>query len=80
MLIDNRANEISDIRDAVAATAIGTASELAGAAREKWLRTYAERHPHLSDFAASEATALCHVTVAKYILVSRFQNVVEISP
>ncbi len=80
MLIDDRSNDIADLKDAVAATAIGTAVEVAGSDRDRCLAIYAAKHPHLDDFARSAATAVFRITVEKYILVSRFQNVVEIAP
>lgn len=79
ILIDNRSNDISDLKDAVAATAIGMTAELDGSERERCMAFYIERHPHLSDFARSPATAVFLITVERYIMVSRFQNVVEIS-
>lgn len=80
MLIDDRSNDIGDLKDAVAATAIGTAVETAGSDRERCLDIYAAKHPHLDDFARAASTAVFRITVAKYIMVSRFQNVVEIAP
>ncbi len=80
MLMDDRSNNIEDLRDAVAATAIGTAVEAAGSERERCLVIYAARHPHLDDFARSASTAVFRITVEKYVMVSRFQNVVEIAP
>jgi heme iron utilization protein len=78
MLIDNRSNDIGDLKDAVAATAIGMAVELSGSEWERCLSFYAARHPHLDNFARSPTTAVFLITVEKYIMVSRFQNVVEI--
>lgn len=80
MIIDDRSNDIADLKDAVAATAIGTAVETAGSERERCLAIYAEKHPHLDDFARAASTAVFRITVEKYIMVSRFQNVVEIAP
>ncbi len=79
ILIDNRSNDISDLTDTVAATAIGMTTELDGSERERCLAFYIERHPHLNDFARSPSTAVFLVTVERYIMVSRFQNVVEIA-
>ncbi|MGM0403408.1 MAG: pyridoxamine 5'-phosphate oxidase family protein, partial [Thermodesulfobacteriota bacterium] len=80
MLIDDRSNDIADLKDAVAATAVGTAAEAAGSKREQYLAVYAAKHPHLDDFARAASTAVFRITVEKYIMVSRFQNVVEIAP
>ncbi len=80
MLIDDRANDVSDLKDAIAATAIATAAEVNGAERERCLAIFGARQPHLDDFARSESSAVVRISVEKYILVSRFQNVVEIVP
>jgi heme iron utilization protein len=80
VLIDDRSNDIADLKDAVAATAIGTAVEVNGSEKKRCLSAYAAKHPHLHDFAHSSSTAVFRITVEKYIMVSRFQNVVEITP
>ena len=80
MLIDDRSNDIEDLKDAVAVTAIGTAVEMDGAERDRCLAIYTAKHPHLHDFGHSATTAVFRITVKKYIMVSRFQNVVEITP
>lgn len=79
MLMDNRANDAGDIRDAVAATAIGRAFALDMPDREAYLDRYAARQPHLADFARSDSTAVFRISVEKYIMVSRFQDVLEIN-
>lgn len=78
MLIDDRSNAAADIQGAVAATAIGSATELPDEARKSWLKKYLARHPHLSDFIQSDRTVLVRMTVEKYVVVRQFQNVVEI--
>jgi heme iron utilization protein len=79
MLIDDRSNDIGDLKDAVAATAIGTAVEVDGSEKKQCLALYEAKHPHLHDFAHAATTAVFRITVEKYIMVSRFQNVVEIT-
>ncbi len=79
MLIDDRSNDIEDLKEAVAATAIGKAVEVEGPERDRCLAIYTARHPHLHDFAHSATTAVFRITVEKYIMVRRFQNVVEIT-
>ena len=80
ILIDDRLNDISDLKRAVAATVIGTATEVDGSERERCLAMYGAELPHLHDFARAVSTAVFRVSVEKYILVYRFQNVVEIDP
>jgi nitroimidazol reductase NimA-like FMN-containing flavoprotein (pyridoxamine 5'-phosphate oxidase superfamily) len=80
VLIDNRTNRYRDFSEAVAVTAIGTAREVAKEGDgEHLVKLYAQRHPHLEGFVRSETCALMSVSVEKYIIVSRFQNVMELS-
>jgi nitroimidazol reductase NimA-like FMN-containing flavoprotein (pyridoxamine 5'-phosphate oxidase superfamily) len=78
MLIDNRSNKVADFRNAVAVSATGKAREVRGREREKFLKPYLAKHPHLRDFVSSPTCALLTVRVDKYYLVYRFQNVLEL--
>lgn len=75
LLVDNRANDAADIRQAKAVTIIGKAQEVSGLEREEFDRIYLAKQPHMEEFLCSPATALVKVDVESYILVSRFQNV-----
>jgi nitroimidazol reductase NimA-like FMN-containing flavoprotein (pyridoxamine 5'-phosphate oxidase superfamily) len=79
LLIDSRKNKPGDLKDAYALTALGRARETRGAEKRSALKTYCSFHPPLRDFARGPNCALMKVRVYTYILVSRFQNVVEIS-
>ena len=78
LLINNSRNQASDIHNAVAVTATGSATEISGSEREQHQARYLERHPHLKAFAEDPATAMFRVTVDTYFLVSQFQDVVQI--
>lgn len=78
MLVDNRSNEVSDFKDAMAITAMGNAFEPEGEEREMMLEAYKERHSYLSDFASSPTIAFIAIEVESYNLVSRFQKVLEL--
>ena len=78
LLVDNRAHEASDIHEAMAVTVLGDAEEVAGAKRERLLRVYLEKHPHLEAFASAPSCALFQVHVRSYYLVRRFQEVMEL--
>lgn len=78
MLINNSRNQAEDIYNAVSVTATGRAMTVEGDDRKRLLRLYLERHPHLAGFAAAPTTAMVSMAVNTYIMVSRFQNVVEI--
>jgi heme iron utilization protein len=75
LLVDNRSNEVADIREAMAVTVIGIACEVSGSLRDQLDRVYLEKQSHMKDFLSSPSTALIMVDVESYILVSRFQNV-----
>lgn len=82
LMIDSRSNQVSDFRNAIAVTAMGSASEVIGDERECLMALYIARHPHLTTFINAPSCALLQVAVRQYYMVSRFQNVTvwEISP
>ncbi len=80
LLIDDRENKGSDTQDSVAVTAIGEADEVDPEAGAALLKLYLARHPYLAEFAASPSCAIVRVNVASYLLVSRFQKVLEWRP
>ena len=80
LLIDNRQNEEADFHAALAATALGTAIELAGKEKEEGIARYIGKFPYLEDFVRSPSCALFRVDVERYIVVTKFQNVIEVSP
>ena len=77
LLIDSRLNQVNDFRDAKALTVLGRAQELDGTLKNDYLTLYLNKHPYLKEFATSPNCSLIKVTVAKYILVDHFQNVLE---
>ena len=79
MLIDNRKNKIEDFRDAMAVTALGRAEPLEDFERSIMEKIYLVKHPYLLDFLHSPTTVLLKIRVDKYIVVTRFQHVVEVS-
>ena len=78
LLIDSRSNQDSDIHRAIAVTAVGKAAEVAESEREKVLKLYLSKQPHLEEFVKSPSCALVQVTVATFYVVSRFQKVMEL--
>lgn len=77
LLIDNRENKGTDTQDSVAVTAIGEAEEADAEAGDLLLDLYLARHPYLAEFAASPSCAIVRVKINSYLLVSRFQKVLE---
>jgi heme iron utilization protein len=78
LLIDSRSNQDSDIHRAIAVTAVGKAAEVTEVDREKVLKLYLSKHPHLEEFVKSPSCALVRVTVATFYVVSSFQKVMEL--
>lgn len=79
LLIDNRKNKIEDFRDAMAVTAIGRAEIVENFERDIMEKIYLVKHPHLVDFLHSPTTAFFKVHIEKYIVVTHFQHVIEVS-
>jgi heme iron utilization protein len=80
LLIDNRSNQETDFGEAAAMTVLGTAEEVLGPDRERYLHLYLKKHPYLKEFISSPTCALIRVKVEKFILVTQFQEVREIYP
>ena len=78
MLIDSRTNRTSDFRDAVAVTSLGEARETDKEGAKRTVDRYIAKHPHLEDFVMSPSCALIQVEVEKYIVVTRFQQVMTL--
>jgi nitroimidazol reductase NimA-like FMN-containing flavoprotein (pyridoxamine 5'-phosphate oxidase superfamily) len=78
LLIDNRTNDEKDFSCAVAATALGKAEEVGSSQRIEYLEIYLRKHPYLKEFVSSPSCALLAVSIEKYYVVSRFQNVQEL--
>ena len=76
LLIDTSGNCESDFHLAESLTLIGKAEKLSSE-EESYRQLYLKRHPYLVDFVAAPTTVLFKVKVAHYLLVSRFQNVME---
>lgn len=79
LLIDDRHNTVADFSQAAAATVLGAAKELQGAAKQSALDLYLGKHPTLAEFAVAPDCALLRIQVTKIYLVNRFQHVSEYS-
>jgi hypothetical protein len=78
MLIDSRTNREQDFADAAAVTAVGVVEEVEKDRRESFLEIFLAKHPHLQEFTAAPTCVQLRLVVERYMLVTRFQNVVEI--
>jgi nitroimidazol reductase NimA-like FMN-containing flavoprotein (pyridoxamine 5'-phosphate oxidase superfamily) len=77
LMIDDRENKGSDTLESVAVTVIGEAREADPEAGAALLELFLARHPYLAAFAASPSCAIVTVEVGSYLLVSRFEKVLE---
>jgi hypothetical protein len=78
MLIDNRTNRPADFTEASAATAVGTVEEIADDDRPAFEALFTAKHPHLESFVRSPSSALLRLRVSVYMVVTRFQHVIEL--
>ena len=78
LLIDSRTHRDADFHQAVAATALGTASIADKEVVGSLLTDYISRHPYLEGFVSAATTRVIEITIQRYYLVERFQNVMEL--
>ena len=77
LMIDDRENKGSDTEESVAVTVIGEAQEASPEAGAALLKKFLARHPYLAAFAAAPSCVVVTVEVSSYLLVSRFEQVLE---
>ena len=77
LLIDSRTHSVEDFTAGAAVTVLGRAAEIGEKESSALFAAFLHKHPHLEPFARAPTTALCGVDVQRYVLVSRFQHVVE---
>jgi general stress protein 26 len=78
MLIDSRHNKIQDFKDAQALTVLGKARDEVGTDRPDGESLYLQKHPYLREFLKNPNCAFMRLDVRKFIMVSRFQEVIEV--
>lgn len=78
MLIDNRSNRVADFTAAAAATANGVVEEVADADRPAFEALFLAKHPHLESFVRSPSCVPLRLRVSVYVVVTGFQQVVEL--
>lgn len=77
LLVDNRRNRDEDFHKATALTILGKAEEISENEKENYHKLYLKRHPHLEKFLLAPSTSFLKISVAHYLVVSEFQNVLE---
>lgn len=79
LLFDDRSNRDSDVGEATALTATGTARELTDEGSRAIAReALVARHPALASFAADPECAFIRVDVDVFYVVTQLQNVLEL--
>ena len=78
MMIDNRGQGAADFERATAATAVGAVHEVEGRERQEVVDRYLGKFPFLADFVRAPSCAVMRLEVSRYIVVSRFQHVLEL--
>lgn len=77
VFVDDRANREADFQDATGLTALGVAGETRGEERTRSARLLRRRHPFLKEFLAAPDCAIFVIRVRTYIVVLRFEKVIE---
>lgn len=80
VVVDNRSQSDTDFHAAAAATGVGIVSEPRPAERQALVDLFLRKHPYLADFVEAPSCALLRLAVDRYLVVTRFQTVMEISP
>jgi hypothetical protein len=78
MLVDNRTNRPADFTEASAATAVGAVEEIGDDRQAEFERVFLTKHPHLESFVRSPSCVLLRLRVSVYMVVTRFQHVIEL--
>jgi len=77
LLVDNRSNNEEDFHAAAALTVLGVAKNIESDERDALETIYLKRHPYLKKFLNAPTTSFIKIEVRSYLMVSRFQNVME---
>ncbi len=77
LLVDNRSNSQEDFHEAAALTIMGVAKVIQDEDRLVYERLYLGRHPYLETFLQAPTTTFFRIEALHYLLVTRFQSVME---
>jgi len=78
ILVNDSRNSADDIYNAVSVTGTGVSKVIDKSIEQRALDLYLRKHPHLKEFAKSPTTAFIRISMERYFMVNRFQNVVEL--
>ncbi|WP_338604533.1 pyridoxamine 5'-phosphate oxidase family protein [Desulfoferula mesophila] len=77
ILMDNRSNQVTDLRLAAAATAVGKVEAIGPDKEAVFKQVFLAKRPHMGEFLDASNTARLCLHVDAYYVVSRFQSVFE---
>lgn len=78
IFVNNAANRISDVSEAIGITALGDAAELFNTPENQpCFDILRRKHPSMQEFIDSQATAVFMLKIHKYYVVRNFQQVYE---
>lgn len=81
IFVNNAANRISDVFEAIGITALGDAAELFNTPENQpYFEILRRKHPSMQEFIDSQATAVFMLKIHKYCVVRNFQQVYEFHP
>jgi uncharacterized protein YhbP (UPF0306 family) len=76
LLVDDRPDHVADMMQVEAITATGRARELGPGPRyDSCSRLLVDRHPYLKSFVSADSSALFEIQIARFLHVTRFQEV-----
>ncbi len=78
ILVNDSRNRADDIYNAVSVTGTGVADLVEKVENNSALDIYLKKHPHLKEFSKAPTTAFIRISMNRYFMVNRFQNVVEL--
>lgn len=77
ILVNDSQNKADDVYNAVSVTGTGVAQTIDKSIEQKALDLYLKKNPNLKEFSRAPTTAFVRISMQRYFMVNRFQNVVE---
>ena len=77
ILVNDSQNKADDVYNAVSVTGTGVAQTIDKSIEQEALDLYLKKNPNLKEFAKAPTTAFVRISMKRYFMVNRFQNVVE---
>ena len=77
ILVNDSQNKADDVHNAVSVTGTGIAQTIDKSIEQTALDLYLKKNPNLKEFSKAPTTAFVRISMKRYFMVNRFQNVVE---